>query len=375
MKNKSLSWIPLEAGLKADHETKTLFGVQVAMLGEAKGHGFELDDATLDKIVELGNANPNGIKVRFGHPSMCSPALGTFLGVRKNFRRDGEYVRADLHMSKAADHEKAEHVLKMAEFEPAHIGNSVVINAELERRLDADGNPMKDADGEELMPIVRPYELLAVDVVDEPASGNGMFAAPVDDVELSARTVVELREAMAKPGFLRRALDVIQGLSGSQDSPVVQTADSDVSEKEVSMELTLSKLLEEYPAVAAEHAAKLSAEHETKLAAATDAGAVAERARIVSFLSQCKPFHFSKTAAHPKGFVLHAIEAGLSEVECLRGLLELSSKASTLSLLEQESADLPVESAEPADKQLSAADVKRAELLAAVEAHNQKGGA
>jgi hypothetical protein len=375
MKNKSLSWIPLEAGLKLDSDQKILYGVQVAMLGEAKGHGFELDDMSLDKIVELGNAKPEGIKVRFGHPSMCSPALGTFLGVRKNFRRDGEYVRADLYMSEAADASKAEHVLKMAKYEPAHIGNSVVINAELEERLDANGSVMKDEDGDDMMPVVRPYELLAVDVVDEPASGNGMFAAPVEDVELSARTVVELRDAMAKPGFLRRALDVLSGLSGSQDSPVVQTADSDVSAKEVSMELTLSKLLEEYPAVAAEHAAKLSAEKETELATATETGAVAERARIVSFLSQCKPFHFSKTAAHPKGFVLHAIESGLSEVECLRGLLELSSKAQTLSTLERESADLPVESAEPADKQLSAADVKRAELLAAVEAHNQKGGA
>lgn len=375
MKNKSLSWIPLEAGLISDREAKVLYGVQVAMLGEAKGHGFELDDVTLDKIVELGNANPNGIKVRFGHPSMCTPALGTFLGVRKNFRRDGQYVRADLHMSKAADPDKAMHVLNMAEHEPAHIGNSVVINADLEERLSSDGSPMKDEDGHDLMPLVRPYELLAVDVVDEPASGNGMFAAPIEDVELSPRTVVELRDAMAKPGFLRRALDVISGLSGSQDSPAPQTADSDVSDKEVNMELTLSVLLESYPAVAAEHAAKLSAEKETELAAATEAGAVAERTRIVSFLSQCKPFHFSKTAAHPKGFVLHAVEAGLSEVECLRGLLELNSKASTLSLLEQESADLPVESAEPADKQLSATDVKRAELLAAVEAHNQKGGA
>lgn len=375
MKNKSLNWIPLEAGLKSDRETKALYGVQVAMLGEAKGHGFELDDITLDKIVELGNANPNGIKVRFGHPSMCTPALGTFLGVRKNFRRDGDFVRADLYMSKAADPAKAEHVLKMAEFEPSHIGNSVVINTELERRLDAEGNPMKDEDGNDLMPVARPYELLAVDIVDEPASGNGMFAQPVEDVEFSPRTVIELRDAMAKPGFIRRALDVIQGLSGSQDSPVVQTADSDVSDKEVNMELTLSKLLDEYPAVAAEHAAKLSAEKETELAAATEAGVAAERARIVGLMSQCKPFHFSKTAQHPKGFVLHAIENGLSEVECLRGLLELSSKASTLTMLEQESSDLPVESAEPADKQMSAADVKRAELLAAVEAHNQKGGA
>ena len=73
--------------------------------------------------------------------------------------------------------------------------------------------------------------------------------------------------------------------------------------------------------------------------------------------------------------MLHAIEAGLSEVECLRGLLSLSTKAATLNLLEQESSDIPVESAEPADKQLSAADVKRAELLAAAEAYNKKGGA
>jgi len=116
MKNKSLSWIPLEAGLISDREAKVLYGVQVAMLGEAKGHGFELDDVTLDKIVELGNASPNGIKVRFGHPSMCTPALGTFLGVRKNFRRDGQYVRADLHMSKAADPEKAMHVLTASDW-------------------------------------------------------------------------------------------------------------------------------------------------------------------------------------------------------------------------------------------------------------------
>ena len=371
MKHKSLQFIPLESGLRVDVQEKVLYGAQVAMMGEAKGHGMLLDDTTLNQIVDLGNAKPNGVKVRFGHPSMCTPAIGTFLGVRKNFVRDGNNVRADLHMSKAADPDKAKHVMDMAMYAPDQIGNSVVVTCDLEYQTDENGAIKKDESGNDLLPIMRITALEAVDVVDQPAAGDGMFAEPIEEVDLSARTIIELRNAMDKPGFLER----VRSFLGLQEDPVPVTADSDVGVKEVNMELTLSKLLEDYPAVAAEHAAKLSAEKESELAAATEAGASAERARVVSFLSQCKPYHFSKTAEHPKGFVLHAIEAGLSEVECLRGLLSLSTKAATLNLLEQESSDIPVESAEPADKQLSAADVKRAELLAAAEAYNKKGGA
>lgn len=371
MKHKSLQFIPLESGLRVDPKEKILFGAQVAMLGEAKGHGMLLDDTTLNQIVDLGNAKPNGVKVRFGHPSMCTPAIGTFLGVRKNFVRDGDYVRADLYMSKAADPDKAKHVIDMAMYAPDQIGNSVVVTCDLEYQTDEHGNIRKDEDEHDLLPVMRVTALEAVDVVDQPAAGDGMFAEPVEDVNLSARTIIELRDAMDKPGFLER----VRSFLGIQEQPEPATADSDVSAKEVSMELTLSKLLDEYPAVAAEHAAKLSAEKETELAAAKEAGVSAEREKIVSFLGQCKPCHFSKTAEHPKGFVQHAIEAGLSEVECLRGLLVLSAKHTTLGVLEQESEDIPVESSDPVDKQLSAADVKRVELLAAVEAYNKKGGA
>ena len=139
------------------------------------------------------------------------------------------------------------------------------------------------------------------------------------------------------------------------------------------MELTLSELLDKHPEVAAEHAAKLSAGKEIELAAAKEVAVATERARIASFLSQCKPHHFSKTAAHPKGFVLHAIENSLSEVDCLKGIIELNDKAATMIALEEASADIPVGSAEPNDKQLSPEAAAEASLLSIV--NGMKGGA
>ncbi len=370
MKHKSLEFIPLEAGLRSDAGSKVLYGAQVAMLGEAKGHGFELDSTSLDQIVALGNAQPKGVRVRFGHPSLCTPALGTYLGVRKNFTRDGKYVRADLYMSEAADPAKAKHVLDMAEHAPDHIGNSVVVSGDLVDQLDENGKPAKDADGNALMQVLRVTALEAVDVVDQPAAGDGMFAEPIDGVELSPRVIVELRNAMDKPGFLDR----VRSFLGVQDSPAPTTADSDVSVEDVSMTLTLSELLEKHPEVAAEHAAALSAEKDKELAAATEAGSIAERNRIVSFLSQCGPCHFAKTAEHPKGFVLHAIENGLSEVECLKGIIGLNAKAGVMSLLESESSAIPVGSADLTEQQLTQKQVAALNLQNAVNRILKKGG-
>lgn len=364
MSQKILEAIPLEVGLKSDSESKALFGVQVAKKGLAKGHNIELDDVTLDQIVELGNAKPNGVKVRFGHPSMCTPALGTFLGVRKNFYRDGDYVRSDLYMSKAADPSKADHVMKMAKYEPSHIGNSVVIEGTEEYRYDENGVRLKDSDGNELPPLFRVTNLKAVDVVDEPAAGDGMFSEPVEGVDLSAKSIIELRDALDNPSFVARAISV---LLGKQDGPVSAHAGGIASEKEVSMTLTLSELLEKHPAVAAEHAAMLSADKEKELAEAKSLGAEGEREKLLKILGHCDVAHFSTTAAYPKGFVHHVVEKNLSYEQALEGLLELKAKSVTLGVLEQESADNPVTSAAPNDKKLSEAEMAEAGLLAEVQ--------
>lgn len=373
----SLSFIPLEVGLEIDHEKRILYGAQVAMLGEAKGHGMELDDTTLNQIVSLGNEQPKGVKVRFGHPNECTPALGTFLGTRMNFRRDGQYVRADLHLSDAADSRYAEHVLAMAKLHPEKIGNSVVVSGEREYRQDEKGNRMRGSDGQELLPVLRVKRLHAVDVVDEPAAGDGMFSAPIDGVELSPKTILELRGALEKPGFLERAAQVIFGRRNGAPPELVEGADPEVSdEKEDTMSgLTLKDFKEKHPEVAKEFAAELSAGHAVALASAEEKGATGERGRITRFLGKCEAHNFEAEKDMPKGFALHAIENNLSAEEALEGLLERKGKRSTLASLEKASEEIGGASPGTPEGELSAAQAADLALIEfAIEQSKTNGG-
>lgn len=369
-KSVALSILTLETGLKLDKEAGILFGAQVAMMGEAKGHGMELDEVTLDQIVALGNKVPSGVKTRFGHPNECTPALGTFVGVRKNFRRDGRYVRADLHMSEAARKEYAEHVLAMAELHPEKIGNSVVVSGIREFRRDADGRRLRDEQGKELLPVLRITDLHAVDVVDEPAAGDGMFAAPVEGVQFHPRTIVEIRNALDKPGFLERLKAVVIGRASFEDD-ITNEAGQAASEAEAPM--TLQELKERHPDLIQALAAEISAGHTDALAAAETKGAEKENERIRKFLSVCTPDNFQPEKDMPRGYAFHAIEKNLSYEAALEGLLERRAKLADLKALEDASKELEVPSTEPAENQLSAKEVVRRNLLSAVDDINKKG--
>lgn len=369
-KSVALSILTLETGLKLDKEAGILFGAQVAMMGEAKGHGMELDEVTLDQIVALGNKVPSGVKARFGHPNECTPALGTFLGVRKNFRRDGRYVRADLHMSEAARKEYAEHVLAMAELHPEKIGNSVVVSGIREFRRDADGRRLRDEQGKELLPVLRVTDLHAVDVVDEPAAGDGMFAASVEGVQFHPRTIVEIRNALDKPGFLERLKAVVIGRARFEDD-ITNEAGQAASEAEAPM--TLQELKERHPDLIQALAAEISAGHTDALAAAETKGAEKENERIRKFLSVCTPDNFQPEKDMPRGFAFHAIEKNLSYEVALEGLLERRAKLADLKALENASKEVEVPSTEPAENQLSAKEVVRRNLLSAVDDINKKG--
>ena len=70
-----------------DEENEVLHDVQITLEGEALGHGVWLDREFCEAVAAAGNATGDvGLKVRYGHPSMCSDAIGTELGRAKNFR-------------------------------------------------------------------------------------------------------------------------------------------------------------------------------------------------------------------------------------------------------------------------------------------------
>lgn len=131
-----------------DRENRVLHDVQITLEGEAKGHGVWLDRAFCEDVANAGNEmGAAGVKVRFGHPGMCSDALGTYLGRATNFRvvdltrkESGEKsagVIADIALDEHAD--RTEWILNMAESAPDTFGQSIVFTYRDYKVKDSDG--------------------------------------------------------------------------------------------------------------------------------------------------------------------------------------------------------------------------------------------
>jgi len=190
-----------------------IHGFAVMTKGNVKdSRGYEIDDKTLDQIVEAGQKHDKlGLKSRFGHPNMSETALGTFLGRAKDFYKDGDIVRADLYVSRTAyetpDGNLAGYVLDLAEKDPDAFGTSVVLGEwELGLKLDGNDVPMKGKDGREIQ-VLRVKTLLAVDTVDDPAANNSLFGKFFNSsVELSAKASEFLDKLLNSPDALDRVL-------------------------------------------------------------------------------------------------------------------------------------------------------------------------
>ncbi len=142
---------------KIDEENEVLHDVQITLEGEALGHGVWLDREFCEAVAEQGNATGDvGLKVRYGHPAMCSDAIGTELGRAKNFRVvdldrtvDGKTVKAagvvaDVHLLKSAhaapQGDIAKHVIETAKEDPGQFGQSIVFTYSDWVVKDKDGN-------------------------------------------------------------------------------------------------------------------------------------------------------------------------------------------------------------------------------------------
>lgn len=142
---------------RIDEENEVLHDVQITLEGEALGHGVWLDREFCEAVATQGNATGDvGLKVRYGHPAMCSDAIGTELGRAKNFRVvdvereiDGQKVQAagvvaDVHLLKSAHSapqgDIAKHVLETAKEDPGQFGQSIVFTYSDWVVKDKDGN-------------------------------------------------------------------------------------------------------------------------------------------------------------------------------------------------------------------------------------------
>ena len=171
--------------------------VVVAQAGKVKSYFEEIDGETLSQIVTLGNAKENGVKARFGHPNMCSSAFGTYIGRFKNFQLDGQKVTGDLHLDTVCKASPGgnlyDYILTMASKNPDMFGASMAFI------------PAEPALGAGEFPLVRIEELLATDLVDDPAATNSLFSR--DSFSYQATRFLDENPSIAE--FLARNPDTI----------------------------------------------------------------------------------------------------------------------------------------------------------------------
>jgi len=168
-----------------DEHAGVIKGVTIAREGIAKGHGVFLDSEFISKVAQLGNEAEQGVKVRFGHPNMCSDALGTYLGRFKNFRVVEDKVYADLHMDEVAkkspNGDLYSYVFAMARSNPDMFGNSIVFRAG-ESRFEEEMGENEEVIKKEYTSIVA---LHASDLVDTPAATESLFSSDMSSAKIT----------------------------------------------------------------------------------------------------------------------------------------------------------------------------------------------
>jgi hypothetical protein len=145
-----------------DAQAATISDVSVITVGEAKGHGMQIDAQTLTEVKAAAETYAGGLKVKTDHYTGFNEIVGTL----KNFRIDGDQLRADLFLLK--NHDATARILEMAELMPDTFGLSISFTGEHEESA---GGTV----------FARCTEIYSADLVDAPAANpTGLFSVKVD---------------------------------------------------------------------------------------------------------------------------------------------------------------------------------------------------
>jgi hypothetical protein len=221
------------AAFAVDRTEKVIKGVALCSTGEARGHGVWADAEFVQKVVQLANQQPDGLKVRFGHPGWFVDGIGSEVGVVKNVtyveakKESAErgytvaYAIGDFYAFEPSQKNEAaiDHIFSLAEQAHTLFGMSIVFWS--------DGFK-EDEDGLEVIDNPKGYPhdtisiLSACDFVSDPAlNPSGLFPK-----ELSA---------------IRKLTDLVSGLKDNSLEPIKRFFSSLVSPQEPASHLDMSK--------------------------------------------------------------------------------------------------------------------------------------
>lgn len=169
--------------MPVDREARVIRGYKVMSLGEALGHGVVVDETTLNQLVELGNKGD--VKSKVQHRNGSTDGFGRYLGKSRNFRREGDSAVADLHLDdlafKSPEGDWGSYLLDLADRAPDAFGASPEV---IEHRIPMNGSK----------PVMRLKQLLAIAIVDRPATNVGFFSV-LGDSDMAEVTALEAQVA------------------------------------------------------------------------------------------------------------------------------------------------------------------------------------
>lgn len=212
--------------VRVDRAARVIRGYVLAQEGPFRSRRGEFDRESLRDIVRLTNAEPKGLRSRFGHPPLIGDALGTYLGRVRNAwidTSDSVYkARADLHLSEVASpsgYDLGDYVLRRAAEDSETLGTSLVLKYEEIERRERNGLRRSGPDGSYLPPIWRPTQIFATDVVetgdavDTILDGSGSISSRAEDAATTVldRFLANVDEKTAEDALLRFTASYLKG--------------------------------------------------------------------------------------------------------------------------------------------------------------------
>ena len=231
-----------------DAAAATIKNVSVITVGEARGHGMQIDAQTLLQVKAAAETYVGGLKVKTDHYT----GFNEIVGALKNFTIDGEQLRADLFLLK--NHDATARIIEMAELMPDTFGLSISFSGEHEES------------GETV--LARCSEIYSADLVDTPAANpTGLFSAKVDSMktvmdekqiaDAIAAALAPVIEDMAALQAKLSALEVDEEKEMTEDKPEEMTEDKEMKEHDKEdMTAKLSAELSELKALVSNFGAK-----------------------------------------------------------------------------------------------------------------------
>lgn len=191
--------LPIESfkASRIDAEAGIIYDVVMVETGEAKGHGFHMEEEFIDDIVayDLKHFSKRGVPARFGHPGASDNTMGMQMGHFENVRkrkgpRGKMQAIADLHLLDAAEDSPTKpgmksYVLKMAAEAPDFMMSSIVFrgsnyyqrNKKGEKVIIRNSWDADDSMGKVFIEFGDEGQHYFTDLVDQGAATDNLFSA------------------------------------------------------------------------------------------------------------------------------------------------------------------------------------------------------